>query len=87
MNAQYVTNGNPWGHPYKVKDALCFDGKRRTVRLNIQADTYFSWPGRCTIKGETVRGYITGIETENGAPDMEFRLLDSQWEKLGIEKP
>lgn len=81
--AQWITNGNAWGHPHKVKDALCFDGKRRTVRLNQQADSAFSWSGRCNIKGKTVCGYVTG--TDNG--DTAFRLYDCEWTKIGIEKP
>lgn len=68
----FVTNGNMWGHPHAVKDAICEDGKRRTVRLNQQADSAFSWPGRTSINGKTVRGYVTGIETDGNA-DLEFR--------------
>ena len=83
---EMVTTGAPWHHPYKAVNVRCFDGKRRTVRLNQQADTFFSWPGRCTINGKTVRGYVTGIETED-RPDLEFRLYDSSWARLGIEKP
>lgn len=90
MNSDYrgrfVCKG-AWNHPYKAVNVLCFDGVRRVVRLNIQPDTYFSWPGRCTIKGKTVRGYVTGIETDDGVQDKEFRLYDSEWQKLGLEKP
>lgn len=47
-----------WHHPVAVRGALCPDGRRRTVRLNQQADTYFSWPGRTTIAGRSVRGFV-----------------------------
>ena len=77
----FITNGNAWGHPHAAY-ALCFDGKVRKVRLNQQADSWSSWPGRVTIKGVTVSGYITGAD--NG--DIEFRLYDSSWAKLGLEK-
>jgi hypothetical protein len=76
----FITNGNAWGHPHAAF-ALCFDGKVRKVRLNQQADSFFSWPGRVTIKGVTVSGYVTGAD--NG---LEFRLNDSSWAKLGLEK-
>ena len=76
----FITNGNAWGHP-NAAYALCFDGKVRKVRLNQAADTWFSWSGRAAINGVTVRGYITG--TDNG---LEFRLYDSSWAKLGLEK-
>ncbi len=61
QKAEWVNNGNAWQHPHKVKGALCEDGVRRTVRLNQQADTYGSWPGRTTIRGKTVRGFVTGV--------------------------
>ena len=76
----YITNGNAWGHPHAAY-ALCFDGKVRKVRLNQAPDTWFSWSGRATINGVTVRGYITG--TDHG---IEFILFDSSWAKLGLEK-
>lgn len=82
VQATWVTNGNPWHHPHAVKGALCFDGRRRTVRLNVQPDSYFSWSGRTKIKGKSIRGYVT-TDTPG---DAEFRLYDSEWEKLGIEK-
>jgi hypothetical protein len=68
-----VTNGNMWGHPHKATNVLCADGKRRTIRLNQSADTFFSWPGRTSIGGKSVRGYVTGIETD-GEADLEFRV-------------
>lgn len=70
--AKFVDNGNHWHHPHKAVDVLCADGKRRTVRLNQCADTLFSWPGRCTINGKTVTGFITTFTTENGETDMQF---------------
>jgi hypothetical protein len=48
-----------FSHPSHCEGALCEDGKRRTIRLNLQADTAFSWPGRANIKGKTVRGFVT----------------------------
>lgn len=80
--AKWITNGNMWGHPHAVKGALCFDGRRRTVRLNVQPDSFFSWSGRTKIKGKSVRGYVA-TDTPG---DAEFRLFDSEWQKLGIEK-
>lgn len=76
----FVTNGNAWGHPHAAY-AICFDGKVRKVRLSQQTDSFFSWPGRVTIKGVTVRGYIAFTDDV-----LEFRLFDSSWAKLGLEK-
>lgn len=57
-----VSNGNMWGYPH-VALAIAEDGKLRRVRLNQQADTVFSWPGRASIKGRTVTGFVM---VENG---------------------
>ena len=51
----YITNGNIWNHPYAAH-AICPDGKIRKIRLNQQANTWFSWPGRCSKYG---RGFVT----------------------------
>lgn len=76
----FIANGIAWGHPHAAY-AICFDGKVRKVRLNQQSACRYCWPGRVTIKGVTVRGFITG--TDNG---LEFMLFDSSWAKLGLEK-
>lgn len=44
--------------------AKCEDGVVRTIRLNQQPDTWFSHPGRTSIKGKAVRGYVTMDEVE-----------------------
>lgn len=48
---------NWWGHPTAAR-ALCEDGRIRTIRLNQMPDNAFSWPGRASIGGKTVRGYL-----------------------------
>ena len=53
----FIDNGNIWGHPHAAR-ALCEDGKIRKVRLNQSPDTAFSWSGRASIKGKTVRGFV-----------------------------
>jgi hypothetical protein len=58
-------------HPSHAIRVMCFDGKRRNVRLNIDADTAFSWPGRASIKGKTVRGYVTSYSLK-GERDLFF---------------
>lgn len=69
-----------FGHPDTCIRCLCPDGKRRTVRLGIDADTAFSWPGRCSIGGKTVRGYVTGGELR-GQADRLFRPYTTQTAK------
>ena len=84
IKAEWITSGEPWFHPYKVKNCLCFDGKRRTIRLNLQPSTYFSWDGRTSIKGKTVKGFVCSIED---GEDFEFRIFYSEWERIGVKKP
>jgi hypothetical protein len=48
---------DPWQHPYTA-DARCPDGKIRRVRLNQQADSFFSWPGRVQYQGKTRKCYV-----------------------------
>ncbi len=62
---------------YAAKKALCPDGKIRTARVkcyaydgSMAADTWFSVPAFVKANGKTVRGYVTGSETE---PKLEFR--------------
>lgn len=47
-----------WEHPV-IARAEFPDGVVRTVRLNQQADTFFSWPGRAAWKRHTVRCFVT----------------------------
>ena len=47
-----------WEHPYAAL-ARCPDGRIRRVRLNQSADTFFSWPGRVSAYGKTMRGYVS----------------------------
>lgn len=60
-----------WEHPTAMK-AQCEDGVIRTIRLNQQADTFFSWSGRTTIKGKSVRGYVTVESLSQEEPLYEF---------------
>ena len=48
-----MTNGNA-----TAIGALCADGVRRTVRLTNGTPTGKTWPGRASIGGKTVRGYV-----------------------------
>lgn len=55
--------GAGWSHGR----ALCSDGQVRAVRFprGGHADTFFSVPAVCTIKGKTVSGFVT-VETRDG---------------------
>lgn len=61
-----------WQTPLKGRRVLCSDGKRRNAHALKQPDTCFSMPATVQVKGKTVTGYLTGVET-NGHPDVEFR--------------
>lgn len=50
---------NPfWGNLIAVT-AICPDGRVRKIRLNQSADTFFSHPGRTTIAGHAITGYVS----------------------------
>ena len=55
-----------------VKHCLCPDGKRRLATITSEPDTFFSVPARVQYKGKTVSGFVTGRETDDYQPDMEF---------------
>lgn len=61
-----------WDIAYKATDVLCVDGKRRTVRITAQPDTYFSIPGSVSVKGKTVSGFVCDYTLWNGESDLEF---------------
>jgi len=50
---------------------------RRTVYATGYADTYFSIPARTTVKGKTVKGYLTTTD-ETGERGIEFRPYNGQ---------
>lgn len=53
---------------------------RRMVYITGDADTYFSQPAACNVKGKTVRGYITTDESGYifHAMDSHKHLLESE---------
>jgi hypothetical protein len=53
----YYWNGSYWQHP--IRAIADFNGTLRMVRLNQQADTFFSWPGRTSYGRFTLRCYVT----------------------------
>ena len=63
-----------WGIPYKAR-ALCSDGIVRTARKLSEADTYFSIPASVTVRGKSVRGYLTTASTDTGTV-MTFRAYE-----------
>lgn len=61
-----------WPVLKKIVNCLCPDGKRRTVIITSEPDTAFSIPAKVQMKGTTISGFVTGIETD-GERDFEFR--------------
>lgn len=51
-----------WQIPYKASGVICPDGKRRTVRLSDEADTFWTMPARLSYKGTTVSGFVTAVD-------------------------
>jgi hypothetical protein len=63
------------GHFYittKYSNVLCPDGVRRTVRVTREPDTFFTHPGRVSVKGKTVTGFVTGMDRADDRKDMVF---------------
>ena len=63
------------GGPSLAKIANCrMDGSdlRRMVYVTGEPDTWFSQPAACKVKGETVRGYLTGDDA-----GMIFHAMDA----------
>lgn len=53
----YAVKGSLWRHAvYALAEFP--DGKIRSVRLNQQADSFFSWPGRTSYKKHTVTCWV-----------------------------
>lgn len=61
-----------WHITTHYSHVLCSDGIRRRVDRLSEPDTYFSHPGTVKVHGKSVRGYVTGIETD-GQQDYQFR--------------
>lgn len=48
----------------RVENCLCQDGRRRTVTVTGEPETFFSVPARTQVNGKTVTGFITGDNDE-----------------------
>jgi len=56
-----------WQIPVKATNVLCPDGKYRTIRLHTVggADTVFTIPGQCQVRGKTVTGFVSHSSLRN----------------------
>jgi hypothetical protein len=74
---QTETWGNGfWRHPWLIRNVVGPDGRRRTVYLGPDADTFFSWPARMKVNGVWIKGYVSGPEqTEAGVLSGEPRFV------------
>ncbi len=68
MNPKFHHRGM-WQVLYKVSGVLCPDGKRRTVKITGQPDTFFSVPACLTYRGKTVTGFVMSLSCPN---DVQF---------------
>lgn len=62
----------PWDINVKASGVLCPDGKRRTVRLAIEADTAWSIPASVQYKGKTVAGFISSVSSTDASQGWQF---------------
>ncbi len=54
----------PWQIAVRATGVMCPDGKRRTIALVGEPDTYFSIRGRVQVKGKTVTGVVMHREMD-----------------------
>ena len=57
-----ITVMRPWSTYIRAR-ALCPDGKVRSIKLAITADTFFSVPARLSYRGTTVSGFMSMGQT------------------------
>lgn len=57
-----IIHWGPWQIPVKATHVYCPDRKYRTIRLHTVggADTFFTIPGQCQVRGKTVTGFVSG---------------------------
>jgi len=48
-----------WQIPVKAINVYCPDGIYRTCRITGEADTFFTLPAQCQVRGKTVTGFIS----------------------------
>jgi len=58
MKSEIIHRGM-WNIPVKAKNVLCPDGIYRTCRITAEADTFFTIPAQCQVRGRTVTGFIS----------------------------
>ncbi len=63
----------PWRVAVRATGVMCPDGKRRTIALVGEPDTFFSIRGRVQVKRKTVTGVVMhrGADTDEGL-DLAF---------------
>jgi hypothetical protein len=72
----WTESTGPWGLFTRAR-ARCEDGRLRTVKLSVCADSFFSVPARVSFRGKTVCGFITfaadsGLSTDHEGQYVQF---------------
>jgi hypothetical protein len=75
LKKQTVVRDNTWGSLKAVGKAICEDGTQRFATVTAEPDTFFSIPARVSVKGTTVRGYLT-CETLAGYQTVSIAEVD-----------
>ena len=57
--SESILSKSPWCYLVAIKNCPCEDKISRTVRVNLQPETFFSIGGRISVRGKTVSGYVT----------------------------
>ena len=74
--SELVFSAGPWAQLIAVRNCPCSDGVNRNVRNIGVPDTFFSVPGRVSVRGKTVSGFVTC--DENG-----YRFIAYSYGKNG----
>lgn len=61
-----------WQIAVRAVNVLCSDGKRRTVQLSGEPDTFFSIPGHVKVRKDGKSYTIVGFITSDSDGDIKF---------------
>ncbi len=73
IGARMISHG-VWQLAIRCERALCSDGIRRNIQITGAPDTFYSIPGRVTVKGKTVTGFVMTYEPDALDPPIDESL-------------
>ena len=92
VGARMIHHGM-WQIAIRCEGAICSDGIRRNVQITASPDTFYSIPGRVTVKGRTVTGFVTTYEPGELDPPIDdplptdYKFIANEYGKKGALLP